>query len=34
MTTVFLSYSPKDHFFAELADIKLAEARLRVVSSQ
>lgn len=25
MTTVFLSYSTKDHFFAELARIKLAE---------
>lgn len=26
MPTVFLSYSIKDHYFAELADIKLAEA--------
>jgi len=26
MATVFLSYSRKDHFFAELASIKLAEA--------
>lgn len=26
MATVFLSYSTKDHFFAELASIKLAEA--------
>jgi len=30
MTTVFLSYSPKDHFFAELADIKLAEAGIKL----
>lgn len=26
MTTVFLSYSTKDHYFAELASIKLADA--------
>ena len=26
MTTVFISYSTKDHYFAELAGIKLAEA--------
>lgn len=26
MTTVFLSYSTKDHFFAELAGVKLAES--------
>jgi TIR domain-containing protein len=29
-TTVFLSYSQKDHFFAELADIKLSEAGIKL----
>jgi hypothetical protein len=29
-TSVFLSYSKKDHFFAELAEIKLAEARIKL----
>ena len=28
MTTVFLSYSTKDHFFAELASIKLSKSRV------
>lgn len=30
MSTVFLSYSTNDHFFADLADIKLAEAGITV----
>jgi hypothetical protein len=29
-TTVFLSYSKKDHFFAELADIKLSGAGIKL----
>jgi hypothetical protein len=28
MTTVFISYSTKDHYFAELASIKLAESNI------
>ena len=34
MKTVFLSYSTNDHFFAELATIKLAEAGIRVWRDQ
>lgn len=34
MPTVFLSYSTKDHFFAELAGIKLAEASITVWRDQ
>jgi hypothetical protein len=34
MTTVFLSYSTKDHYFAELAGIKLAEAGIRLWRDQ
>ena len=34
MTTVFLSYSTKDHYFAELAGIKLAEARITLWRDQ
>jgi hypothetical protein len=34
MTTVFLSYSTKDHFFAELASIKLAEAGISLWRDQ
>jgi hypothetical protein len=30
MATVFLSYSTKDHFFAELASIKLAENKINL----
>ena len=30
MVTVFLSYSSKDYFFAELAEIKLAEAGIKL----
>lgn len=32
--TVFLSYSTKDYFFAELADIKLAEAGIKLWRDQ
>lgn len=34
MTTVFLSYSTKDHYFAELAVIKLAEAGITLWRDQ
>jgi hypothetical protein len=34
MTTVFLSYSTKDHYFAELAAIKLAEANISLWRDQ
>ena len=34
MANVFLSYSTKDHFFAELASIKLAEARITLWRDQ
>src|ERR1700741_4757513 len=34
MPTVFLSYSTKDHFFAELAGIKLAEAGINLWRDQ
>ena len=34
MPTIFLSYSKKDHFFAELADIKLSEAGVNVWRDQ
>ena len=34
MTTVFLSYSTKDHYFAELAGIKLAEAGIHLWRDQ
>lgn len=34
MPTVFLSYSTKDHHFAELAGIKLAEAGVNVWRDQ
>lgn len=34
MTTVFLSYSTKDHHFAELATLKLAEAGIQVWRDQ
>lgn len=34
MATVFLSYSTKDHFFAELASIKLAEAGITLWRDQ
>jgi hypothetical protein len=34
MSTVFLSYSRKDYFFAELADIKLKEANVDVWRDQ
>ncbi len=34
MNTVFLSYSTKDHHFAELAGIKLAEARIKLWRDQ
>ena len=34
MTTVFLSYSTKDHFFAELASIKLAEGGISLWRDQ
>jgi hypothetical protein len=34
MTTVFLSYSTKDHYFAELAGIKLAEAGITLWRDQ
>jgi hypothetical protein len=30
MITVFLSYSTKDHYFAELAEIKLAQANIKL----
>jgi len=34
MATVFLSYSRKDHYFAELADIKLSEAGIKMWRDQ
>ena len=34
MVTVFLSYSTKDHFFAELASIKLAQAGIELWRDQ
>jgi hypothetical protein len=34
MTTVFLSYATKDHYFAELAGIKLAEAEITLWRDQ
>ena len=34
MTKVFLSYSTKDHYFAELADIKLSEAGIELWRDQ
>jgi len=34
MATVFLSYSKKDHFFAELVDIKLTEAGIKLWRDQ
>lgn len=34
MTTVFLSYSTRDHYFAELASIKFAEAGIRLWRDQ
>ena len=34
MSTVFLSYSRKDHHFAELASIKLAEADINLWRDQ
>jgi hypothetical protein len=34
MTTVFLSYSKKDHYFAELAGIKLADAGITLWRDQ
>ena len=34
MTTVFLSYSTKDYFFAELAEIKLAAAEIQLWRDQ
>src|SRR5688572_20730132 len=34
MATVFLSYSTKDHYFAELAAIKLAEAGITLWRDQ
>jgi len=34
MTTVFLSYATKDHYFAELASIKLAEAGITLWRDQ
>lgn len=34
MTTVFLSYSTKDHYFAELATIKLTEAGINLWRDQ
>ena len=34
MSTVFLSYSTKDHHFAELAGIKLAEADISLWRDQ
>ena len=34
MATVFLSYSTKDHYFAELAGIKLAEAGINLWRDQ
>jgi len=34
MITVFLSYSKKDHFFAELAEIKLAQADIKLWRDQ
>jgi len=34
MTTVFLSYSTNDHYFAELAGIKLAEAEITLWRDQ
>jgi TIR domain len=34
VTTVFLSYSRKDHYFAELADIKLSEAGIKLWRDQ
>ena len=34
MATVFLSYSTKDHFFAELASIKLAQASIELWRDQ
>ncbi len=34
MTTVFISYSTKDHYFAELAGIKLAEAGINLWRDQ
>ena len=34
MPSVFLSYSTKDHFFAELADIKLSEAGITLWRDQ
>jgi hypothetical protein len=34
MSTVFLSYSKKDYFFAELADIKLSEAGISLWRDQ
>jgi hypothetical protein len=34
VTTVFLSYSTKDHFFAELASIKLADADIKLWRDQ
>lgn len=34
MPTVFLSYSTKDHHFAELAGIKLAEAGINLWRDQ
>lgn len=34
VTTVFLSYSTKDHYFAELAEIKLAEAGITLWRDQ
>ena len=33
-TTIFLSYSTKDHYFAELAGIKLAEAGINLWRDQ
>lgn len=34
MTSIFLSYSKKDHFFADLADIKLAAAGFNIWRDQ
>ena len=34
MTSIFLSYSKKDHFFADLADIKLAAAGFEIWRDQ
>jgi hypothetical protein len=34
MTTIFLSYSKKDYFFAELAEIKLADGQIKLWRDQ